>query len=393
MTKYEILTITPFFEPDIGGIATHVLNLGKKLVEQGNNISIIAPKRISDKLETWNSNFKHVFRINSIYLPPFPYPTLKSVSIPIDFGLKIRSIIRNGNFDIVHVHGHHYPISWIAINSAHKYGIPSVLTLHGMYALNPNVLGGKSRTEDFFNRYVFSKILSKTNAVIGLTEEVTNYAKRFGKDSTKYFTIPNGVNVAIYADNLKRKIEYRRKYHINEFSTVVLFCGRFEQVKGIIEFSEAAKNIVKKDGVEVVIVGGGSLEPTIQSILKDVDGIHLLKWQPSEKIHELYIASDIFVIPSKFEALPLTIIEAMSAGLHILYTPVGGIPEILKRYSRKTTLAKVSADEIYDVLNDLIPNFSASDTLSFTYAQKFDWSNIAISTNQVYEECINAKTI
>ena len=387
MPNYKILTVTPFFPPDVGGITNHVLNLNIRLAKLGNNITIVAPKRLHHKISP-HTDFKEVFRINSTYLPGWPYQTLRSVSIPIDFGIKIESIIQKGDFDFIHVHGHHYPISWLAINFAHKYSIPSILTLHGMYALNPNVLGGRSRIENFFNRYLFTKILSKTTAVIGLTAQITSYAKQFGKESIKYFTIPNGVDTAIYIENMNRKNEFRKKYQINKDRIVILFCGRFEQVKGIIEFANAVKNIVRNKGVEVIIVGGGSQESFVRSILRDTDGIHLLSWQPAENIHELYIVSDIFVIPSKFEALPLTVIEAMNAGLHIVYTPVGGIPDILSEYSSKTVLKVVSSDEIESVLNILISHFPIENTVDdLTYAQKFDWNNVVVNTMIAYAEC------
>lgn len=393
MTKYEVLTVTPFFPPDIsGGLVNHVVNINMNLAMMGHDISVIAPKHLRDKISLTYESFKHVFRINSLYFPGWPYSTLRSMSFPLDFGKKIESIIRNGNFDIIHVHGHHYPISYFAINSAHRHGIPTVMTLHGMYALNPNVLGGKSRIEDYFNKYAFRNILSKANAVIGLTEQITNYAKQFGKESVKYYTIPNGTNTSTYKENLGRKKEYRQKYNIGQDSTVVFFCGRFEEVKGIIEFAKAVKNIIKKNGVEILIVGEGALESSIRSILHGVDRIHILKWQPPDKMYEFYIASDIFVLPSKFEALSLTIIEAMNAGLHIVYTPVGGIPDILREYSQKTMLTEGSSDEIQSVLTTLISHFSITDKMheSLIYAQKFDWHDITIETSKVYAECVGS---
>jgi len=390
---YKILTVTPFFPPDIGGISSHVWNLDANLIREENNVSIIAPKHFGNKIKESNEIFNQIYRISSIYLPGWPYPTLRSMSIPIDLGIKIKSVIRNGNFDIIHVHGHHYPTSWIAINSAHRYGVTSVLTLHGMYALNPNVLGGKSRIEDWFNKYVFTRILSKTNGVIGLTDYITNYAKQFGKEHTKYFTIPNGVITELFRKNLNNKVEYRKKYGINQNSTIILFCGRFEHVKGIIDFVEAAKKIVKKSGIEIVIVGGGSLGSQVKSIIGNSEHIHLFDWQPQEQIHELYIASDVFVLPSRFEALPLTIIEAMNAGLHIVSTQVGGIPEVLEGYSAKTLLSNVSTEEIENVVLKVLSNFRASDNMNelLGYAQKFDWNYVTSNTVKAYAECINKK--
>jgi len=391
MKKYNILTVTPFFPPDVGGISDMVLNTNINLAKQGHDFSIIAPKHVGDnqtKPEGFSSN---VFRINSIYLPGWPYSTLSSISFPIDFGLKIRSILKKGNFDIVHVHAQHFPICWYAIHAAHKFNIPCVLTSHGMWALNPNVMGGKTRLEDFFNKLVYTKLLKKTNAVIGLTDQITNFAKHLGRKETKYFTIPNGANTTIYKDNIKRKNEYRDEYKLNRESIVILFRGRFEQVKGITEFANAAKNIVGNMNIEVVIVGGGSLENRVKSILKGIKRIHLLPWQPRQDIHKLYIASDIFVLPSKFEGVPLAMIEAMNAGLHVVYTPVGGIPEFIKGYSRKTILKTGSSIEIQNVLTEIISHYSSTEGIdeALNYARKFDWSNLAQDTIKVYDECLS----
>jgi 1,2-diacylglycerol 3-alpha-glucosyltransferase len=179
MKNFNILTITPFFPPDRGGLSYHVLNLNTNLINSGNSVSTIATKHLGEKISEVNIGSKSTIRISSFYPPGWPYPTLRSFSIPFDLGKKIDSIIKNGNFDIVHAHGHHYPTSWFAIKSAKKHGIPSVLTLHGMYALDPNVLGGRSKLEDYFNRWVFKKYITKTKAIIGLTDQITNYAKLY----------------------------------------------------------------------------------------------------------------------------------------------------------------------------------------------------------------------
>ena len=393
MKKYKILTVTPFFPPDIGGIADMVHNLNANFVKQGHDVSIIAPKHIGESKNKTKEFSYREFRINSTYLRGWPYSTLTSVSFPIDFGLKIRSIIKKGNFDIVQVHLQQYPICWFAIQLAHKFDLPCVLTSHGVWALDPNELGRKTRLEDYFNKLVYSRLLKKTDVVIGLTDSVTNFAKQMGKKDTKYFTIPNGANTTIYKANINRKKEFREEFQLEEESIVILFIGRFEQVKGFIEFANAVKNIVKKKQIEVLIVGSGSLENRVKSILKGIERIHFFPWQSSQEIHKFYIASDIFVLSSRFEGLPLTLIEAMNAGLHIVYTQVGGIPEFIKGYSRKTLLNTITSDEIQKILTEIISNYSSKEGLdeSLDYARKFDWYNLAQETIKAFDECINDK--
>lgn len=78
----------------------------------------------------------------------------------------------------------------------------------------------------------------------------------------------------------------------------------------------------------------------------------------------------------------------MNAGLHIVYTPVGGMPDILERYTSKTLLDRVSSEEIQKVLRGVISNFSQTDFKSLSYAKQFDWKRIAQETSKTYSECI-----
>jgi len=391
MNRYRILTVTPFFPPDGGGLSYHVFEINKILKKRGNDITIIAPKHLGNKKLNNYENFR-IYRINSIFLPGWPYSTMKSVSIPIDFGRKIKSIIKNEKFDIVHVHGHHYPISWMAIDSAKKQGIPVVLTLHGMWSLNPNILGGKSRFEEFFNSNKFRKILKKINVVIGQTSQIVNYAKKYETTTIKHFVIPNGVNTEIYSENYGKKIEFRKKFGLDASSKVILFATRLEEVKGTIEFTSAVEKIVKEKQVEVIIAGTGSLEKIVRQRLNNFKNVHIMGWYPSESIHELYLASDIFVMPSKFEALPLSLLEAMNAGLHIIYTAVGGIPEIINHYSNRTLLGKVTSHQIEGALrNAILSNKTKDIQSSLKFARTFDWEKITDNTLSAYENCISPK--
>jgi glycosyltransferase involved in cell wall biosynthesis len=296
--------------------------------------------------------------------------------------------------DVVHVHGHHYPLSWAGLYISNKCGIPNVLTLHGMYALNPSKVEGETRFEELFNNTVFKFLLNHTSAVIGLTKRITDYARNYGKNrSTAYYTVPNGIDTLPYRINQANKQFYRKKYGFKENSVVILFRGRLEEVKGIIEFCKAVIKLLENfpEKIEIVIVGDGKLKNEVNSIVKGKSSIHVLGWQPRDLVHELYILSDIFVIPSKFEALPITVIEAMNAGLHIVYTPVGGIVEILEPYSNKTRIDNSRIDHIYNGLNSVITNsyHSVRDVESYEYAESLDWKHIFPNILNIYQRLVN----
>jgi len=387
--KKRILHITPFFPPDKGGISNLVNNLCTALESYDNEIHIITSTHLKNKSETQNEIKKNLTTIKSFYLPGWPYSTLKSFSIPLDLGFRINRLIKNGNYDAIHVHGHHYPIGWMAIKSAFKHKVPVVLSIHGMYALNPNVLGGKTIIEDVFNKFIFKKNLAKSKVVIGGTPQVIEYAKKYGKSTIKFSIIPNGVNTINYQSNMSNKKQFRIKYNISQDSIVVLFVGRFEEVKGVLEFAKAAKMLIEHDQkFEIIIVGDGSLSSTIRRIAGAIKNIKILNWQSPDKIHEIYIASDIFVFPSKFEALPLTILEAMNANLHIIYSNVGGVKDILEKYNKKTLLPNIIPTNIISNIIKVASKqfFNAIDNPSLEYAKTFDWNNIAKEVNEIYDE-------
>lgn len=328
-----------------------------------------------------------VVRIPSLYLPGWPYATLRSFSFPVDLGTTVKKIMKKDSFQIIHVHGHHYPTSWLAIRTAKKLGIPSVLSLHGMYALNPNVLGGKSIIEEVFNKLIFARVLRNSSVVSGGTSQIISYARRYHSDDSKYVIIPSGVNTDLYEEHAGKKEEFRRKFNLIHDSTILLFVGRLEKVKGIITFCEAAKKLLSKhDNVEVVIVGTGSLYTQVNSSVGKIKKVHLLGWLPYSDLFKIYIAADVFILPSIFEALPLTILEAMNAGLHIIYTPVGGVEDILTGYYLKTKIELSDPGHIERAVTRFVNSGhnSVDRTESLAYARTFSWRRTALDFQNLY---------
>jgi glycosyltransferase involved in cell wall biosynthesis len=381
----RILMVTPFYPPDIGGIAYHVFNIAK-LLSKRHELLII--KNNKEYGIVTGEGIK-IIKIPSLSPPPYPYQTLSSFRLPI-LAQKLKKIIKDKEVDLVHLHGHHYPITWLSEFYAKKYNVPTVLTLHGMYALNPYVAGGKTLLEEFFNKTIFKFILKNANSIIGLTKNIVSYAKKYGPKETKYYEIPNGINLDSYERNLHKKAEYRNKYGLPKDKTIVLFRGRFTHVKGVLEAAYAAKYAMKSRlDMFFLFVGNGPLKRTIENILNGVKNVKILDWTPTEAIHELYIASDIYFLPSKWEALPITLMEAMAARLYIVSTPVGGIPDVLTNYPLKTFIYSLDLKLMIKALNEAsrkicVKNGMINNRVG-TYIAQFDWRNIVYKIEQVYK--------
>lgn len=116
-----------------------------------------------------------------------------------------------------------------------------------------------------------------------------------------------------------------------EKTGIILHIGRFEEQKNheflIDIFSELLKS--NKD-LKLFLVGDGYLRPSIEEKVSKL-GLSekvIFKGQLSECYSIMNIV-DMFILPSKWEGMPMTLIEAMGTGLPCLATPVGGIPDMI----------------------------------------------------------------
>lgn len=391
----NILMVTPFYPPHIGGIEYHVENLSKCLAERGHNLTILTSILPDGNLQSRENYLGSVdiVRLKAVFPLGWLFPSLSSQGFTFNIRETIAHIVERQKIDVVHAHGHHYYLSWRAIAAARGLAVPSVLTLHGLYALNPtDTLANIG--EQFFNYTIFRRELGQVAAVIGLTPRITEYARKYGSRSKMYFTISNGVNHQLFTANRKNRFKYRQKYGIDNDQIVVLFRGRFASIKGVLELAQAAKFIVKKNNrVFVLFVGGGQLVQELAEILKPIkENAKIIGWTHANEIHELYIASDIFILPSKSEALPITILEAMAAQLHIVTTPVGGIPDVLQTYPYRTFIKQPSPLEICEAILDAITQthekLAETEHQPPKYIENFDWRKIAYQVEKVYHEAI-----
>lgn len=122
-----------------------------------------------------------------------------------------------------------------------------------------------------------------------------------------------------------------RKYPWSErMSNVVLFLGRLGKRKGSYDLLDAAAIVVKRlPYLKLRLGGDGELKETNEHAQQlGISGhVHLLGWVRGEDKDVQLGQSTICALPSYNEGLPMTILEAMAAGLPILSTPIGGIPE------------------------------------------------------------------
>lgn len=224
---------------------------------------------------------------------------------------------------------------------------------------------------------LFKKIFTKADCVQAISNYLADWARSMGKNDCIEI-VPNGIDL----DSLKSKILNLK----NKEKKIIITTSRLVPKNGVDILIEAMA-LLKKDGslgnIQCQILGSGPDEEK----LKDLTGISGLSNEivflghiDPEVVYVYLANADIFVRPSRSEGLGSSFLEAMGAGLPIIGTPVGGIPDFLKDPSE---VGEDKATGLFTKVND--PKDLAGKIMMLinneNLAQKIAWNgkNLTLS--------------
>jgi glycosyltransferase involved in cell wall biosynthesis len=141
----------------------------------------------------------------------------------------------------------------------------------------------------------------------------------------------------------KQKVDLRRQLRLDDRTRILLCVGRLSREKGHADLIQAIPKMVELAGyppLHLVIVGEGPERPRIEELCRNLrltDVVTLTGQQ--EDIDRYYSIADLFLLPSHSEGCPNVLLEAMAAGVPVVATEVGGIPEVVT-HGRDAILVK-----------------------------------------------------
>jgi glycosyltransferase involved in cell wall biosynthesis len=143
--------------------------------------------------------------------------------------------------------------------------------------------------------------------------------------------IPNGIPTDEYAPDPDRRVQWRQAHGIEPHATVLVHVGRFAPPKNHALLVEAFAQVCADAPLYLLLVGGGELENAVR---EQVAGLGLqgrVRFLGIRAdVADILRASDMFVLSSRVEGNPLSVMEAMAAGLPVVSTAVGGVPELVR---------------------------------------------------------------
>ena len=191
----------------------------------------------------------------------------------------------------------------------------------------------------------------------------------------------------------------REKLGIAEKEFVISSIGRVGWRKGSFDIVQAVKQLlVENSNFKVLLVGGEELQGEMRELEKAVIDNNLGGWVKLtgeiniDDVPTLLEMSDIFVLPSYREGMPMSIIEAMRAGKPIISTTVGAIPDMIESGVSGILVTPGHPEEIASAVttlrNDPILREKISKGARNAFEQGFETSKVVLDINNIYKEMI-----
>ncbi len=296
--------------------------------------------------------------------------------------------------DLVHVHNR--PLLALSLRRRLAERVPVILHLHNLY----NSLGKRERPQPGTPIPV-AALVACSRFVLDRERD------RLGQGAGLHRVVYNGVDLASYLPRYHHEEEVRRvrqQYRLGD-EPAVLFAGKLRESKGVHLVLKAMEAVWQAlpDAV-LVLVGGteygrGRLHretPFMQDLRLQLDAargrVITTGFIPPDRMPQAYLLGDVFAGPSQVEeGLGLVFLEAAAAGLPVIATRRGGIPEVVREgetgllLKRRDDVAEL-AEKIVSLLRDEPRRRKLGQQGRDWVSANFSWEKVAQQLEEVYNE-------
>lgn len=353
-------------------------------------------KKLSRKILTISSDYRDrgggidaVIAIYSKYFEIFNFiPTHKAGSALLKIYtffiglLKISyTLLRNRSIIIVHIHGSSYDSFYrkFICFVISKYIFRKKIVYH-IHSGKFHLFFTQSKTNV---KKMIRNIINNVDCLICLSESW----KQFFEDNfnpKKVNVLPNIIDYPIIKDRNK-----------DDKKIIFLFLGLIGSNKGIFDLIEVIKdNYHAFDGKIELIVGGNGEVDRLQNLIGKYQIAHIVKfvgWVQNEVKIQYLQDSDVYILPSYNEGLPISILEAMSYGKPVISTNVGGIPEVVKNNENGFLITPGNLEQIEQSMRYFMVNpqdIEKFGKISMELVKKHLPDSVFLQLENIYKEIL-----
>jgi teichuronic acid biosynthesis glycosyltransferase TuaC len=216
-----------------------------------------------------------------------------------------------------------YPDGCAAVLAARAAGKPCVVKVHGS---DVNVV-----LQTRAARAVAARVLPLADAVIAVSRPLAEEIVALGVPRARVHLVRNGVDAALFHPRDRRAA--RRELGVADDARLVLFVGRLEPQKGVLELVDAFERVRSRvPRATLALVGGGVAVDEVRARVArwEPGAALLLGPRPPAEVATWMGACDVMTLPSWAEGTPNVVLEALASGRPVVATSVGGIPDVLR---------------------------------------------------------------
>ncbi len=236
----------------------------------------------------------------------------------------LRQVVRRGGYEVVHAHL--FPgLVYTALVSFLERGQPYVYSEHSVWNRRRSLPLLKRVDHVLYGRY---------QRILPVSEAVGQALRGWLPDLEGRIRVtPNTVNVEQFVFSPQEKQEARRQLGLRENERVVLYAGRMVEAKGPDLLACALEHLEGRvrQPLRVLFAGEGPLKAEVRRrCLSLPPHLRVDLLGNRDDIPLLLSLADVVALPSRWEGLPMILLEAMASGTPVLAASVGGIPEVLQ---------------------------------------------------------------
>ena len=311
-----IYQIISSFRPLIGGAERATENLSRGLIRRGCNTEVLTSQR---------PGLSRIEIVNTVPVRRLGLGgpgKLRSLS----FGLHtLYWVLRHGrSISIIHTQNIDTPLiigMLLKLLGRKRW----VVTIHGEWHI-------PVRRRTLLGRLRLRLMRRLANHFIAISEENKRVMLEEGIPSLCISQIPNSVDTDYFRPpQLEERLALRARHGYDPNDVIVLYLGRLIFRKRVDLLLRAFASLGPMPKTQCVIVGGGEEEEGLQTLAEELElGSRVRFLGPVDNVRDFYWLSDAFVLPSRFEGLPVALLESMACGMAVLATRCPGNLQVVE---------------------------------------------------------------
>ena len=395
----KVCFISPEYWPLTGGTGSYVYYLSNQLLRNRYRVYVVTGAN-----QTQDMHVNPQLDVSFLKIPKMPI--VKSFMLAQSSSRKLSSVKDTAQVDVTHPQLPLTPNFAVPPN----YGKTIVCTVHSTWKGEAEAIRREpylrlNANEKFlvsfngFLRFFEEGMLHRARKIIAVSHftkwELTNYYKI---SAHKIKVIHNGVDVNKFKPTGDKR-NVKAALGLNPDDLAIVSVGRLYARKGLFTLIESMPAVVKRFPRAKFIISGKGQSDEMAKLNAHAERIGVkgniifTGYTPDKELPKLYQAADVFAFSTFYEHHPFAVLEALSTGLPVVTTTVGGIPETIRSGTNGLLVEPYKSKQFSNAILQLLDHPAMASEMGVkareTVERQLDWRIVVKDAMKVYEEALS----